>query len=653
MTPFPIEHRLLLKPWFSAQALNQAEAEKRPGPRVIVYRQAVAGVYANERGWGSLKFEEAPQISQGFRLVEAACSLCVLRRRNGDLCSHLAVLASRVLVPDAERIVSLPLVYATSRWAGVARFLGQHGAGVAIGVGSDGLRLTNEAFMVQARLTEEDLALARGLFPDLGWPEPPGSDADRQTAMIQEVWQHLKESVRTDSEAVLNRRGLQSQGQRLAGSLWSFLGQAFLGLAPTPSWRLARDEAGLFSLAADSPAGPGIVTVTPNRDLLIELLQQAGVMDLIEMTAKARAYSKIYFDSESGDLLIEPWLETADGSRHRREDIADSRFGRYYSLTGRVFFAVDEQDNDFPDEEESTLPLFAAARPVPCRLRTVVAEDVPRFVKRHHQAMLTGGHDLDPSLIDFTVADLPDCLEIVDYREDGHWCLLDARYGFGSNRVELTDVLRLRQAGGRHVAGRRAWLQIDNTPLGWLHALGPERLGSFRSPLVPDGDGYGDGDQNFLRLTRREMMALTALVPRVIYPAQEEVRAIVRRRLASDELPDLADDEMPGHLRHYQRQGLALALSSARQWRGRRARRRHGAGQDPSGLGPPGAVGPGRRPASPGGLSVFGLATLAGQGSHILCRPGGQGVLRPGSSRFRSGQPRGDLDDLRPDAAGH
>jgi superfamily II DNA or RNA helicase len=556
MSSFPVAHRLLLKPWFSDKALARAAEwlARSPGPALLFYRHTVAGIFAQEKGWCLLRFEAAPHIPQGFRLVDAACSLCTLRRGNGDLCSHLAVLTSRVLVADAGRLLPAPMSYGASRWAAMAKFLGQHGDQAAMTLIPGGLQMENEAFCLSGAVAAEELAVAMNLFPHTVRPLAIDS-APLPATMVQEVWQRLKTLACTESEAALNSRGQQSQGQRLAGSLWTFIAQVCHRQAPTPDWRLSRRDDGSFSLTAHDQGGRILVTLTPSRNLLIDLLQLTDLLHLIEVTGRARAYSRIFFAAASNDLLIEPWLELADGTRHQRQTLDDSCFGRYYSLHGRLFFPVAEQEDDFVDQEESRLPLFAAVRPAVREQRCIPAVEVPAFVKRHHLAMLHGGHDLDPSLVNFTVADLPDRLEIVDYREDGQWCLLDARYGFGSNRVEVADVIRLRRAGAQHVVGRDSWLQVNDTPLGWLHALGPERLDSVHSPLVLDGGE--PGAPSYLRLTRREMMSLTALVPEVVYPAREEVRSILRRRLASGETAELAVNEMPPHLRPYQRQGLA------------------------------------------------------------------------------------------------
>ncbi|MBA3014327.1 MAG: DEAD/DEAH box helicase [Proteobacteria bacterium] len=545
MSTFPIEHRLLLKPWFANQTLQQAEIEmaKAQAPEIIVYRHSAAAIFADEQGWCLIKFQVAPQLSQGFRPVAAVCSRCNLTRQNGDLCSHLATLCSQVMVAVSEQILPLPLTFGSSRWAAIARFLNQHDERLSISTRPNHLHLTNNSLTMRGMLANDDLELARRLFPEKGWSVPI-EVRNEHDSILQQTWRRLHQLERTDSEISLNQCGTTSQGQRLARSLWTFLCQTFCRLATSPTWRLERDHEGEFSLFADSPSHQEIFKITPSRELLLDFLQQINLFDLITKTAPARAYSKIFFSPESGDLIIEPWLELADGSRLRRESIKNTRFGRNYSLNNTIFFTVTEQGHDFNDHADSAFPLFTIAQPQNYQTLVIAATDVPDFVKKHHTFMLQGGHDLDPALLNFSLTDLPDTLEIVNYREDGNWCLLDARYGFGSNRIELTEIIRLRREGARHIAGRDTWLQIDYTPLSWMYGLGPERLESV-------------GKRTVIRLTKREMMAITALVPEIIYPEREDFRAIIRRRITS-EIPDtLLDAEIPPHLRTYQRQGLA------------------------------------------------------------------------------------------------
>jgi len=439
------------------------------------------------------------------------------------------------------------LLYDKSPWAGLARFLHQQKETLQLAMTAAGwLALTTEAFRLEAQLAEDDLGLARALFPGYLWPKETVAAKKSLSTMASAAWSALKEQQRSEGEILLNDCHKESQGQRLAASLWGLLFQALNRTTPTPLWQLQRQPDNQISLTAAAATGPVVCRLTPRPGLLLDLLQQTGFSHLITRQAKARAYSQLRFAPE-GDLLIEPWLELTDGQRLRRQDLAPFRFGRAYSLTELTFFEVEEQAVDLTDDGQETLPLFAFAKAAPEEPHHVPVADIPAFMKRHQQALIDGGHDIDPRLLEFVVIDLPEALEIEGYQEEGDWCLLGARYRFGENRIAIDDVLRLQQAGARHVMGNSTWLELGATPLGWLHTLPTDRQ-------VTTACGHPA-----LRLTRRELMALTALVPEISYPAQAKasVREALRQRLHAGVAAEAEEAAMPTHLRPYQRQGAA------------------------------------------------------------------------------------------------
>jgi len=541
-----LQDRLLLKPWFSDKAFTEAKAllDKGIRPWLLAYRQGGAALWPTMHGASRLTFAATNKTDQGFRLIEASCTLCHLRRTNGDLCPHLAILAAEMLIAGPKGPAPAPLLYEQSPWAAVGRFLHQQKETLHLSMTADGwLALTTKTFRLETQVAENDLTLAKALFPTYRWPLV-GANSQSLDTMATTTWSALKVGLRSETEVLLNSRGQESQGQRLAASIWGLLTQACNRTISTPLWQLQRHQDNTITLTAAATSGPVVFRLTPQPELLLDLLRQAGFATLITYQAKARAYSKLRFDPEGG-LLVEPWLELADGQRLRRQDLNPYRFGRAYSLSEFTFFEVEEQEVDLTDDGQESLPLFAFIKPVSMETHHIPAADIPAFMERQHQALMDGGHDLDPRLLEFTVIDLPEALEIDGYQEEDDWCLLGAHYRFGDNRIAIDDVIRLQQSGSGHVAGTTTWLRLGPTPLAWLHALPIDR-----QVTIADGTPA-------LRLTRRELMALTGLVPKISYPAKASVRETLRHRLHTGADSEVEGASMPPHLRPYQRQGMA------------------------------------------------------------------------------------------------
>ena len=270
-------------------------------------------------------------------------------------------------------------------------------------------------------------------------------------------------------------------------------------------------------------------------------------MDLINVKGKVRAYSKIYFQDDNS-LMIEPWLDLGDSGCQRRLDIDDSIFAGYYAARDNNFYEIEEQEDDFtPASGRSALPLLAFAEKTNSAAPIIIPSgEVPAFLDKHLRVILSGRHDPDPALSDFSIDDLPDTIEVLDYNEDDDWCYLSARYTCGSRHLDLREIMALRKNGEKHATGQDKWLNLQNTPLDWFYDLGDERLQK----------GTKGDDKSLLRLSKLEMMSLLSLVPEFNLP-QDNQRDLIKSRLRRLRHADLADADIPRHLRDYQRSGLA------------------------------------------------------------------------------------------------
>lgn len=543
--PLPIHLALLLAPWFRESALDRTAKLLADGPlpQLIFYRTGAALVLPGEKCWCALVFEESARISQGFRLTLPYCSRCGRPRKTSELCAHLGALAVVALDQTRDRPVPLPLLFCNSLWQRLGVFLAEKGGkpGLAeegessrAGVRPervDGLSCCWKSLSLQCRLSGE---LLSGF--ELTTEELPGVEGA--------ALRYLRENTRSETEAALNASGRQSRGQQSDDSRWMWLCRALFLACPNPTWssRLLAD--GTLALTAADGERP-FLELLPIRDIAWSALQVFEDEGLASKLAPARAFVRVTLEPVDSSLRITARVALPDGRAIDRAQLRQAAYGNFYSFDGRAFFAVTEQADDLLLPEEATaLPLFAlaAAADRPDE-RVIPADEVPAFLARHRDALTSDENDIDPRLAEFSVGILPDGLHVTGFREERDWCFLSADFLLADSRISLAELLDRRRRGKEFVAAGGKWLQLKDSPLGWLldHAQ------------TVDSDGGGQGT---VRLRRQELFALGAMLPEIVSPERPQLAELLRQRTAGVEI-EPADLPLPGHLRGYQRKGVA------------------------------------------------------------------------------------------------
>ncbi|VAW41102.1 hypothetical protein MNBD_DELTA03-1468, partial [hydrothermal vent metagenome] len=545
---------LVLRPWFTNKTLEAADKLlKDVDCRVICYRSAVAAIFNGMAGYCLLDFRAAPKISQGFRIIDERCSICGHRQRNGDHCRHLAALTIKMMLNAEDGPFPAPLLFPHSPLTNLGAFLHQKAARPHISTPHDDqIIFANDNFTVGLAGLRQALEILPPIFSQYNFPISLAANFDQQA--LTDAWEHLRFLCRSETEEKLNSAGQDSRGQTQDSGIWVqicrlfFTRQGAENIQPILQRQIDNKSKANngFSLVFSTNNGPQL-QITPSRHQLINLLKQTGSMELINVKGKARAYSKIYFQDDDS-LMIEPWLDLGDSGCQRRLDIEDSIFDGYYAARDNNFYEIEEQEDDFtPASGHSALPLLAfAERTNPAAPIIIPSGEVPAFLDKHLRAILSGRHDPDPALSDFSIDDLPDTIEVLDYNEDDDWCYLSARYTCGSRHLDLREIMALRKNGEKHATGRDKWLNLQNTPLDWFYDLGDERLQK----------GTKGDEKSLLRLSKLEMMSLLSLVPELNLP-QDNQGDLIKSRLRQLRHADLADADIPRHLRDYQRSGLA------------------------------------------------------------------------------------------------
>ncbi len=523
-----------------------------PPENLLLYRQT-AGALFREAGRPVsvyLCWHRAPG-SEGqpdWRLVRAGCETCFpAARYQAGCCRHVAALTLFLTEhrAGAGSELPLPVQYAGSLWHLIANLLhelygtDQRLAALPLAGGRQWLLKVpggGAAPLAEWRLAGEELAVARALFP--GQIELPAGDTTPPAAAAElpALWHQLLELGRAPGEMELPGRGRPSPDQQADRSLWRWLGALLFQELPAETLSLTGpDREGLFSLIA-AGAGDEVLfrMILPRAKTpdLVDALADLGHRDLLLPPAKAATSLDM---DEDGTLTAGAILHLDDGRTLERRALVDQRYGRYYYLAGEGFFPVVEQE---PDLALSRDPEGSARFP---------ADRVAELYREHNQAFTAPENRVAPILQQLDFREMPDNLQVESFSADQDWCYLAGNYGLGSRRISLTELLSRRRANRKYLVGGAEWLKMTDTPLEWFHNLAEDRLWL-------DEDGATQG----VRLTRREMLMLSALLPEVQIQAGIRGGDLLRQLLATDrsataeQLPNL-----PSHLRDYQRHGVA------------------------------------------------------------------------------------------------
>ncbi|HSH13812.1 MAG TPA: DEAD/DEAH box helicase, partial [Desulfurivibrionaceae bacterium] len=383
---------------------------------------------------------------------------------------------------------------------------------------------------------EETVSVAASLFPALLRFPGPGPVEVAEAREIAELWSRLLEIGRNPAETGLNHFQQRTAAQDCDESIWMFLSGWLARQVSPDRLRLAGPAPdGLFSLTATAIRGEELFRMTLPRAKtpdLVDALMTAGIPGLLAPPARAATQLTM---GEDGTVTAKQLLHLASGRTVERQLLENHRYGRYYYLEPEGFFPVQEQLAAAAPGQEKAKPL------------TFPADQVPKLLKEYPLAFTDPDNQVDADLRALDFQESPDRLQVDSFSEDGDWCYLSGHYGLGSRRVSLNELLSRRLSSRKFLAGGRHWLKLTDTPLEWFHNLDASRIWQDSTT-----------GESGVRLTRREMLMLSALMPEINIGSEIRGRAVLQELLendlwaAVDRLPPL-----PGHLREYQRHGVA------------------------------------------------------------------------------------------------
>jgi len=534
-----------LASWLNTDLLQDGRKLLATAPPIVrLFPRPAIGAIFNEDGQTfSASLALSPDEST-WHLHTAECNACFPDRRyRTGICRHLAALAIALLGDQAGH--AAPGATANAPWLLIGQILHElFGADHPLEVVGKPrlnrwqLRLTSpdSSPLAEWRPDPETIAVAAALYPALLNFAGSRSPELAGTKKIVELWRSLREVGQNPATTGFSPLPQRSATQALDESLWMFLAGWLARQLTADQLRLvgpARD--GLFTLAATDHHGETLFRMTLPRAKtpdLVDAMTAAGATALLVAPARAATHLAM---AEDGTVTAISLLRLADDRTIDRQNLDSHRYGRYYYLADTGFFPVVEQ-------EAAAAPGLGRATPL-----VFAPEQVPQLLKNYPLAFADPDNLVDTDLRNLDFQESPDRLQVDSFSEDGDWCYLAGHYGLGNRRVSLNDLLARRLGSRKFLAGGRHWLKLTDTPLEWFHNLDASRI--WQNPAT--------GERG-VRLTRREMLMLSALIPEINIASEVQGRAILQELLendlwtAVDRLPPL-----PGHLREYQRHGVA------------------------------------------------------------------------------------------------
>jgi superfamily II DNA or RNA helicase len=554
----PVLEGVQLQLWFSTSMLDKGleliRNDKIEGFHCI--RNAV-GALIDHGATVTMQFEKSTKLHQGFIIRNSHCGLCRLNSVDKG-CEHMAALAILSLtVPTGQaKAVPIPLAFVGSNWLKIGLFLYDWLSRTQYTIH----RTMREGFFLW-EIGERDSGekLLQVTIPEswvrqgeqfvAGKLRKSGTEKPEQE--FTQLNNQLQIRTMTAGERQLEQTGNCSIGWQKDTSLWVWLARMLYILHGDRLPEVHRDPASSrFFLQLGDQEEPGALTIFLPRAKTWEIVRNiAFPTENARILPGGRECYRVFFNEENS-LEVRPCLHLEDGRILDRQDLAENRFPGAYYLAGEGFLPVTRLPSEGtfsnPSKPAATLPLLGFLQNEETRDApfTVAPNDISAFLAANQAALHYPGNIIDQQLLQLEIRELPDRLVIESFEERDDWCYLSCYYGIGNTSITLNDILNARAQNLNCLPGKQ-WLQVDGTPLSWLYEMAEERF-----------DKTGSGR---IRLSYREMFALTAVIPEVTITIKEKS---LRQRLAG--LLDVdcwTDDtsltQVPDHLRSYQRNGLA------------------------------------------------------------------------------------------------
>lgn len=551
----PILEGVQLRTWFAPPMLDKGLELLRKNEIGSFHciRNSVGALIDREAAV-TLQFEKSTKLHQGFLIRDNSCDLC-RRKTHENGCEHMAALAilSQIVPTGETQAVPIPLAFSESKWMKIGLFLyewlsrSQYTVHRTDGEGFSLWDVVPAEGTVQVTIPDSWAATGEFLFPG----KSQNMSAEKQEAGLALLNRQLQLKTMSSGERQLEQAGSSSIGWQKDTSFWIWLARMLYIFHRGKLPAFHRDPASSgFLLQIGDKSEPGTLTIFPPRGKTWEMVRNIAVPSQEgKILPAAKECYRAFFNQENS-LEVRPCVHLQDGRILDRQDMADNRFSEAFYLEGEGFLPTirlpAEGTFSNPASEVSAPPLLAFMKGEEVRDEAfkVATNDIPVFLSANHKPLHFPDNIIDPDLLQLRLRESPDRLVIDSFEEHDDWCYLSCHYGLGNTSISLNDIINAKKQNLTFLPGQQ-WLQINDTRLSWFYDLMADRF---------DADGSGR-----IRLSYREMLALTAIIP--------EVTISVNTKFSRQRLTDLLDvsswtddtslTQVPGHLRSYQRNGLA------------------------------------------------------------------------------------------------
>ncbi len=547
---------ITLNTWFSDQDLEKGFA-LLPGAEGLTFRNWAGICFpGHSETIAALGFIPHGRTRQGFAIKEAWCSKCGSADKNKSYCRHIAAAALFALPETARRnsqLFPLPLLLKKSAWHLLAAYLVDRMSSSEkpeVTTTAEKIKIANGGFTASLPLDQFHQLLSlfpRRLCPAEGQKIPLAADPDPVNALAA----LMMEKTASANEQTLNELGQISRGQRRHNSLWFWLLNKIAALVPESAIKFTRKKENFYIECAAENVG---FRLKLEPEFCSQLIQSLGNrLASFTILEPAREFTRIAAESD-GSLLVTPCLRLTDGRVFTQEKLAPCRFDNLFLLEGEGFLPLIRQAEAeaIRPVRRKQLSLFNLSKRTekPGKSFTVANSEVAGLLQKKAGAFCCKENEVDRSLLDLKLRELPDELELCGSSEDDNWCYISAHYGVGNLRISLTDLLLAREQEMDYLPG--SGLKLRGTELDWFYNLGQERIW-YQDDGIPGG----------VRLNRWELLRLTSRIDKITLPAGKNSLDYIRSLLSPSSWSEREDlpESPPHHLRKYQVNGLAWLYS--------------------------------------------------------------------------------------------
>ena len=370
------------------------------------------------------------------------------------------------------------------------------------------------------------------------------SSADDQVPDRATVLARLRRMTLSDTERLLNERGLKSRRQAFEDSFWyGFAYHCFReftaeNCAFAPS---VNQENGDFILSCRRQSGETLFHLTVPRLRVRHLLETFGKVlpNQHQLPIHPIPLKTIFKISPKTDLDLDvrPQVkliqQEGEACFFEREELERFRYGDLvYIKTLGILAALEN-----PEKKRR----FAAPRRI-----TIKKHQIPAFLSDVGESLLTDQFQVDPAVKHLKLLRRLDRVAYSAEAIDRDWCYLSIHYGVGRSTISLAELLRARKEGQRYVGTPDGWVDCQAAQIDRLASAAESELGRqlFQDP-------------SHWRLSRQALFKISALSPRQSrIDGPTENADHLERLLALQPSSPPPTPRMTSRLRRYQIAGL-------------------------------------------------------------------------------------------------